>query len=72
MLDLENVFGSRGSVLEVFFNQIHKNIPLTITNKSVSRYFMSIKEACNLVLQANSLDNKNGIFILTWENQSKF
>ena len=59
-----NVFGSRGSVLEVFFNQIHKNIPLTITNKSVSRYFMSIKEACNLVLQTNSLDNKNGIFIL--------
>ena len=59
-----NVFGSRGSVLEVFFSQIHKNIPLTITNKSVSRYFMSIKEACNLVLQTNSLNNKNGIFIL--------
>ena len=59
-----NVFGSRGSVLEVFFNQIHKNIPLTITHKSVSRYFMSIKEACNLVLQTNSLNSKNGIFIL--------
>lgn len=59
-----NVFGSRGSVLEVFFNQIQKNIPLTITHKSVSRYFMSIKEACNLVLQTNSLNNKNGIFIL--------
>ena len=66
-----NVFGSRGSVLEVFFDQINKNIPLTITHKSASRYFMSIKEACNLVLQTNSLNNKKGIFILNMGNPIK-
>lgn len=59
-----NVFGSRGSVLEVFFNQIKNKSPLTVSHKQVTRYFMSIKEACNLVIQTGSLNNKNGIYLL--------
>ena len=60
-----NVFGSQGSAIEIFINQIKKNIPITITSKKAKRYFMSIKEATNLVLQSVSLKNKkNGIFIL--------
>ena len=60
-----NVFGSRGSAIEIFLNQISNKIPITITNKNAERFFMSIKEACNLVLQCESLKSKkNGIFIL--------
>ena len=59
-----NVFGSRGSVLEVFFNQIKNKSPLTISHKQVTRYFMSVKEACNLVIQTGSLNNKNAIYFL--------
>ena len=60
-----NVFGSQGSAIEIFINQIKKNVPITITSKKAKRYFMSIKEATNLVLQSVSLKNKkNGIFIL--------
>ena len=60
-----NVFGSRGSAIEVFLNQIINKTPITITNKNAERFFMSIKEACNLVLQCGSLKSKkNGIFIL--------
>lgn len=60
-----NVFGSRGSAIEVFLNQISNKKPITITNKNAERFFMSIKEACNLVLQCGSLKSKkNGIFIL--------
>ena len=59
-----NVFGSRGSVLEVFFNQIKNKSPLTVSHKQVTRYFMSIKEACNLVIQTGSLNNKNAIYLL--------
>lgn len=60
-----NVFGSRGSAIEVFVKRIKQNLPIIIRNKSVERYFMSIKEACNLVMQSHTLPNKsNGIFIL--------
>ncbi|MDC0896152.1 SDR family NAD(P)-dependent oxidoreductase, partial [Candidatus Pelagibacter sp.] len=59
-----NVFASRGSVLEVFLNQLKNNHPLTVSHRLVSRYFMSIKEACNLVLQTNSLNFKNSIYLL--------
>ncbi len=60
-----NVFGSRGSAIEVFLEQISNKKPLTVTNKDAERFFMSIKEACNLVLQCASLKSKNnGIFIL--------
>ena len=49
----------------MFLEQISNKKPLTVTNKDAERFFMSIKEACNLVLQCASLKSKNnGIFIL--------
>ena len=47
-----NVLGSRGSVLTVFERQIAEGGPLTVTDPEVSRFFMTIPEACQLVLQA--------------------
>ena len=59
-----NVFGSAGSAVEVFKNQILNNLPVTLTDAKMSRYFMSIREACNLVLQVSQFKNPNSIFIL--------
>ena len=59
-----NVIGSDGSALPYFLNQIKKDLPITLTDKKMERYFMSIKEACNLVLQSTTLKNKNSIFFL--------
>jgi FlaA1/EpsC-like NDP-sugar epimerase len=50
-----NVFASRGSVIETFIHQIQNDIPVTITDKNVTRFFMSQREAANLVLAAGSL-----------------
>ena len=52
-----NVFASRGSVIETFIHQIKNNLPVTITDQDVSRYFMSRNEAANLVLAATSLQS---------------
>ncbi len=59
-----NVFGSSGSAIEIFKNQIQYNLPITLTDKKMTRYFMSIREACNLVLQSSQLKNLNSIFVL--------
>ncbi len=59
-----NVIGSDGSALPYFLNQIKKDLPIKLTDKKMQRYFMSIKEACNLVLQCSNLKNKNSIFFL--------
>ncbi len=66
-----NVFGSRGSAIEIFENQIKKNLPITITNLDAERYFMSITEACNLVMQSSQLKSKGDIFILNMGKQVK-
>ena len=59
-----NVFGSAGSAVEVFKNQIKNDSPVTLTDIRMKRYFMSIREACNLVLQASQLKYSSSIFIL--------
>ena len=59
-----NVFGSAGSAIEIFKNQIKKDLPVTITDVRMKRFFMSIREACNLVLQASQLRYQSSIFIL--------
>jgi FlaA1/EpsC-like NDP-sugar epimerase len=59
-----NVFGSQGSAINLFIDQINSGGPVTITNKKVKRFFMSIQEACNLVLQCSQLQSKSRIFIL--------
>ena len=59
-----NVFGSLGSVVPKFLDQLNKNLPITITNKKASRYFMTIREACYLVLQTTELKKQNSTFVL--------
>lgn len=54
-----NVFGSTGSVVPTFIHQIANNIPLTITDKNMLRYFMSVNEAVDLVLLAGTMTEGN-------------
>lgn len=60
-----NVFASNGSAIELFVEQLQKNLPLTVTSKNVKRFFMSAKEASNLVLQSVGLKCfDNSVFVL--------
>jgi FlaA1/EpsC-like NDP-sugar epimerase len=59
-----NVIGSAGSVIPIFQEQIRKGGPVTITDKRMKRYFMTIPEAAQLVLQAGAIGNGGEVFIL--------
>ena len=59
-----NVINSSGSVLPVFLDQIKNNKDITLTHKDITRYFMTIEEASNLVITSFSIAEGNDIFLL--------
>lgn len=66
-----NVLGSAGSVIPLFKRQIANGAPITLTDKRIIRYFMTIPEASQLVLQSGAMANNGELFVLDMGNPVK-
>jgi FlaA1/EpsC-like NDP-sugar epimerase len=64
-----NVLGSRGSMLPLFLEQIREGLPITVTDKRIIRYFMTIPEAVSLVFLASAMGNGGEVMVLDMGEQ---